>query len=49
MISTDRQFENKCESSICRSCSQVGLVPVLDLGMMPLSDGMLTERQLGLK
>lgn len=49
MISTKHLFKDKCESSICRSCGQVGLVPVLDLGMMPLSDGMLTERQLGVK
>ncbi len=39
-------FEEKCHSASCRSCGHTGLMPVLDLGMMPLSDGMLTAAQL---
>ena len=39
-------FEEKCDSASCRSCGHTGLMPVLDLGMMPLSDGMLTAGQL---
>jgi SAM-dependent methyltransferase len=36
----------KCEHTMCRTCGAVGLEPVLDLGLMPLSDGLLTENQL---
>lgn len=36
----------KSKQASCRSCSRVGLEPVLDLGMMALSDGLLTEEQL---
>jgi len=32
--------------SACRSCSRAGLQEVLDLGLMPLSDGLLTQEQL---
>lgn len=39
-------FEAKCESATCRSCGHRGLKPVLDLGMMPLSDGFLSSAQL---
>jgi SAM-dependent methyltransferase len=39
-------FEDKCRMASCRSCKHQGLMPVLDLGMMPLSDGMLTDVQL---
>jgi len=39
-------FESKCNSATCRSCGHLGLEPVLDLGMMPLSDGFLTSAQL---
>jgi len=39
-------FERKCRQAHCRSCGQAGLVGVLDLGMMPLSDGLLTKAQL---
>jgi len=42
----DGAFENKCSQASCRSCGRAGLTGVLDLGMMPLSDGLLTENQL---
>ncbi len=37
--SADAAFAEKCRAAACRSCSRTGLEPVLDLGMMPLSDG----------
>ncbi|MCP4613524.1 MAG: class I SAM-dependent methyltransferase [Planctomycetes bacterium] len=46
MDSTKDIFEQKCHQAHCRSCKQAGLIGVLDLGMMPLSDGLLTEAQL---
>ena len=39
-------FESKCTKASCRSCGAKGLAPVLDLGLMPLSDGFLTAAQL---
>jgi len=44
--STDKAFEEKCAATRCRSCGKEALLPVLDLGLMPLSDGLLTEQQL---
>jgi hypothetical protein len=46
MPSTTDIFEKRCRRANCRSCKKVGLIGVLDLGMMPLSDGLLTETQL---
>ena len=47
MVSTrDDIFEKKCQRAHCRSCKRTGLIGVLDFGMMPLSDGLLTESQL---
>ncbi len=46
MISDDKNFRQKCECASCRSCGHTGLAPVLDLGLMPLSDGLLTQAQL---
>jgi nucleoside-diphosphate-sugar epimerase/SAM-dependent methyltransferase len=40
------EFERKCQEAACRSCGQVGLMPVLDLGSMPKSDGLLGESDL---
>ncbi len=42
----DSRFGQKCQTAHCRICGRTGLVPVLDLGSMPLSDGFLTEAQL---
>lgn len=39
-------FKNRCTDAQCRGCDQVGLEPVLDLGMMPPSDRILTKEQL---
>jgi len=46
MSLADTPFAQKCARSVCRSCRKQGLLPVLDLGLMPLSDGFLTEKQL---
>lgn len=46
MIATDQTFEQNCQSARCRSCGQAGLLPVVDLGAMPLSDGLRTPAQL---
>lgn len=46
MSDNDTSFHDKCLTAACRSCRHEGLLPVLDLGMMPLSDGFLTESQL---
>ncbi len=43
---TEEQFKAKSNTAICRSCGSQGLLPVLDLGSMPLSDGLLTSEQL---
>jgi len=40
-------MREKCANAACRSCDHRGLEPILDLGLMPLSDGFLTEAQLG--
>jgi SAM-dependent methyltransferase len=32
--------------AVCRSCASPGLLPFLDLGRLPLSDGLLSEAQL---
>ncbi len=39
-------FASKCVEAVCRSCGQPGLAPVLDLGLMPPSDGFLSAAQL---
>ena len=46
MDSKNHTFEKRCSKAHCRSCNKVGLTGVLDLGMMPLSDGLLTQEQL---
>lgn len=46
MTATDQTFQTNCQSATCRSCGQTGLLPVLDLGAMPLSDGLRTPAQL---
>jgi hypothetical protein len=43
---SDTHFDQKCLASHCRICGHSGLTPVLDLGLMPLSDGFLTKAQL---
>ncbi len=34
------------ERATCRSCAHPGLLPVLDLGIMPLADGLVSSEQL---
>lgn len=40
------EFTKRCDAASCRSCGESTLKPVLDLGKMPLADGLLTEAQL---
>lgn len=42
-----RLFERGCRDARCQSCDHSGLLPVLDLGLMPKSDGLLSEAKLG--
>ena len=46
MIAQTCPIEEKALLAHCRSCNHGGLIPVLDLGAMPLSDGLLSEAQL---
>lgn len=39
----DGAFIEKCKSTNCVSCGHTGLEPVLDLGRMPKSDGLVSE------
>ena len=44
VLSFDRKgmsFEARCATTCCASCDTVGLKPVLDLGLMPRSDGLI--------
>jgi len=36
-------FADRCAAAHCRSCAHAGLQPVLDLGRMPLADGLVPE------
>ncbi len=40
------RFAQKSAAAFCRVSGARGLTPVLDLGMMPLADGLLTREQL---
>jgi nucleoside-diphosphate-sugar epimerase/SAM-dependent methyltransferase len=40
-------FEYRCREAQCHSCAHTGLQPVLDLGQMPKSDGLLSAGKLG--
>lgn len=44
---TDQRFERRCRMASCRACGSRSLDPVVDLGLMPLSDGLLTRDALG--
>lgn len=46
MILEQNNFEKKCSKTQCRSCREFGLKPILDFGLMPLSDGLLSEELL---
>ncbi len=45
-MNATRTLADACVGASCRSCGTSGLEPVLDLGLMPLSDGFLTAEQL---
>ncbi len=45
MVAQNKNPQSKTETQ-CRSCKKAGLKPVLDLGTMPLADGLLTREQL---
>jgi SAM-dependent methyltransferase len=40
---TNDLFHTRCQKATCRGCDHVGLEPVLDLGLMPPSDGLLEK------
>lgn len=44
--SQSRDFRAACAAAACRACGRQGLEPVLDLGAMPLADGLKTEADL---
>lgn len=46
MESKQRDFKAACANASCRACGRKGLEPVLDLGAMPLADGLKTEADL---
>jgi nucleoside-diphosphate-sugar epimerase len=43
----EKTFEEACCAACCRSCAHHGLEPILDLGPMPKSDGLLAEGDFG--
>ena len=45
-MTTVQSLLQRCENTACRGCGQLGLQPVLDLGLMPPSDGLLARDQL---
>ncbi|MCU4653931.1 NAD-dependent epimerase/dehydratase family protein [Roseibacterium sp. SDUM158016] len=47
MTATTAEFARDAAACGCISCGGVGLAPVLDLGEMPRSDGLLREEDLG--
>lgn len=46
---TASAFAQECAAAACHSCGHHGLQPVLDLGRMPKSDGLLAEGKSGLE
>ena len=45
-MTSNETFTHRCQTATCRGCDHVGLHPVLDLGLMPPSDRILTREQL---
>jgi hypothetical protein len=39
----EQAFADRCAAAACRSCGAQALKPVLDLGSMPLADGLVAE------
>ena len=46
-MNAEARFPARCAQSSCRACGESGLLPVVDLGRMPLADALLTAEQLG--
>jgi hypothetical protein len=46
MIAAQNHFQGRCRAATCRSCRRGRLLGVLDFGLMPLADGLLTKMQL---
>ena len=46
-MAPDAGFPARGARSSCRACGESGLLPVVDLGRMPLADALLTPEQLG--
>jgi SAM-dependent methyltransferase len=46
MVAMTKHVARSKTETLCRSCKKPGLMPVLDLGQMPLADGLLTPDQL---
>lgn len=42
-------FARQCSDANCHSCGHHGLLPVLDLGKMPKSDGLLADGRVGME
>jgi SAM-dependent methyltransferase len=40
------KFQERCSQAVCRACDHKQLLPVLDLGLMPPSDGLLSKELL---
>jgi len=45
-MTSNHSLQQRCERSVCRGCGRAGLQPVLDLGLMPPSDRLLTQETL---
>ncbi len=43
MIAFSKEFTTRCMAASCRSCGNKGLLGILDLGKMPLADGLLGQ------
>jgi nucleoside-diphosphate-sugar epimerase/SAM-dependent methyltransferase len=46
-VSDEKGINHQCRDARCHSCGHGGLDPVLDLGLMPKSDGLLPAARLG--
>src|SRR5262245_8655850 len=45
-MSANHSLDQRCKDSVCRGCGHSCLQPVLDLGLMPPSDRLLTQETL---
>lgn len=49
MTNSHEDFLQHCREASCRACGRKGLNPILNLGIMPLADGLLTPTQLAIQ